>query len=135
MPGANFDLVYQAPSMGYVPDVREVYAQVVSVLKSGGVYRVDAGDPGVQFADDTWESGYRITEPFSTKSRTREDGGVEFRHYLSDVFNGLVEVGFEIQQVDEMPGHMNMDPNAEPGSWDHILGHLPWIFAVVARKK
>ena len=129
-----FDLVYQAPSMGYVPDVRVVYTQVARVLRPGGVYRADAGDPGVQFADETWNDGYRIVRPFSERFNTRADGGVEFRHYLSDVFNGLVECGFEIRQVIEMPGHLEMGSDAEPGSWEHILGHLPWIFTVIARK-
>ena len=114
--------------------MREVYAQVASVLRPGGLYRADAGDPGVMFADETWQDGYRITRPFSERTHRREDGGIEFRHYLSDVFNGLIEFGFEIRQIDEMPGHLEMDPNAKPGSWDHILGHLPWLFAIVARK-
>ena len=37
----SFDLVYQGNSMGWVPDVRQVYLGVVRVLRSGGVYRVD----------------------------------------------------------------------------------------------
>ena len=40
---------------------------------------------------------------------------------------------FEIRQVDEMPGHLEMEPNAEPGSRDHILEHLPWLLSIVAR--
>jgi SAM-dependent methyltransferase len=134
LPAAHFDLVYQAPSMGYVPDVRQVYAQVAKVLKPEGLYRADAGDPGIMFADETWQDGYRITKPFSERILRRADGGIEFRHYLSDVFNGLIECGFVICQIEEMPGHLDMNPKAEPGSWAHILGHLPWLFAIVAQK-
>jgi ubiquinone/menaquinone biosynthesis C-methylase UbiE len=32
----GFDLVYQAPSMAYIPDVRPVYAEVFRVLKQRG---------------------------------------------------------------------------------------------------
>ncbi|MDP6606291.1 MAG: class I SAM-dependent methyltransferase [Dehalococcoidia bacterium] len=134
LPHEAFDLVYQAPSMGYVPEVRTVYRQVARLLRPGGTYRADAGDPAVQFADETWSDGYRIVRPFSERSNTRADGGVEFRHYLSDVFNGLLECGFEIRQVLEMPGHLEIGSDAEPGSWEHIPGHLPWILAVIAHK-
>jgi SAM-dependent methyltransferase len=132
----SFDLVYQAPSMGYVPDVRQVYAQVARVLRAGGVYRVDAGDPGVAFVDETWDGkGYRITRPFTERVYRREDGAIEFRHYLSDIFNGLIENGFSIQQVQEAPEHLKQYPQARPGSWKHFMMYIPILFAIIAKKE
>jgi SAM-dependent methyltransferase len=131
----SFDLVYQATSMGYVPDVREVYSQVARLLRSGGLYRADASDPGVAFVDDWDGKGYSITRPFAERTDRREDGAIEFRHYLSDVFNGLIDNGFSIQQVQEAPDHLRYDPEASPGSWEHIMMYIPLLLAIVAKKE
>jgi len=42
---ASFDLVYQAPSMGWIPDVRAVYRGVHRVQRLGGLYRVAMANP------------------------------------------------------------------------------------------
>src|SRR5262249_38927681 len=39
--GRNFDLVYQAVSACYAPNVAKLYAEVARVLKHGGFYRVE----------------------------------------------------------------------------------------------
>lgn len=136
LPTAFFDLVYQAPSMGYIPDVRSMYSEIFRVLRMGGVYRVEATNPATQFVDESWDGkGYRITKPYSMREHRRDDGAIEYRHYLSDVFNGLVAVGFSIQHVCEAPCHLRSNPIAEAGSWEHILAHIPWLFAIVARKQ
>lgn len=132
----SIDMVWQAPSMCYIPDTRQVYREVARVLRPGGVYRADATDPGTAFADEHWDGiGYRITRPFSERVHHRADGGVEFRHYLSDAVNGLIETGFEIRRVVEDPNHYQSWADAEPGSWRHIMMYLPQILAIVATKK
>jgi SAM-dependent methyltransferase len=132
----SFDLVYQGPSMGYIPDVREVYREVARVLRKGGLYRADGENPAVQFVD--WDGeGYRITRPYAERvGRRGEDGqgAFDFRHYLSDTFNGLLAAGFRIEEVCESPAHLQHDPDAVPGSWKHVQMHLPNCFAIVARK-
>jgi len=131
----SFDLVYQAPSMSYVPDVRQVYPEVARVLRTGGLYRVDACNPVAQFVDESWDGiGYHITTPYAERIYRREDGAIEYRHYLSDIFNGLLGAGFFLQQVHEAPRHLKHNPHARPGSWEHILMYIPWHFAIVARK-
>jgi ubiquinone/menaquinone biosynthesis C-methylase UbiE len=134
----SFDLVYQAPSMAYIPDVRQVYAQVARVLRVGGSYRVALTNPAVEFVDmDSWDGeGYRITTPYTVRRVDYdEDGSVQFRHYLSDIFNGLIEAGLSIQWVQEAPYHLQQDVRAEPGGWEHMLTYVPWTFAILARKK
>ena len=131
----SFDLVY-GTGMCYIPDVRQVYSGVASALRPGGVYRVDVTNPGTEFVDDTdWDGvGYRITRPYAETMRRRNDGAIEFRHYLSDVFNGLIEAGLSIQRVDEYP-HPSPDPNARPGSWAHWGSYVAGAFVVLARKE
>ena len=134
-----FDLVYQAPSMVYIPDVLKVYASVARVLRSGGVYRADAHNPVAQFIDsDSWDGvGYRISVPYAVKARQRADDApvMEYRHELSEVFNGLVACGFVIEQVIESPIDLYEEGVPEPGSWLHPELYAPGIFAIVARKQ
>jgi len=135
-----FDLVYQAPSMAYVPDVRPVFAEVFRVLAPKGLYRVCFTNPATEFVDcDSWDGeGYRITKPYSERVWQDVENGVkgsmQFRHYMADIFNGLIEQGFSIQQVEENPKFfVQQNAEAQPGSWDHWLTYVG-AFAVVARK-
>ncbi|MEK7078582.1 MAG: class I SAM-dependent methyltransferase [Patescibacteria group bacterium] len=135
----SFDLVYQAPSMGYIPDVGQVYSEVARVLRSGGLYRVDAQNPLSQFVDESsWDGkGYRISVPYAVKKqlRTGNKEVIEFRHYLDDIFNGLIECGFAIERVQEAPFDLYQNKQDKPGSWGHSLRYLPGLFAILARKK
>lgn len=135
----SFDLVYQAPSMGYLPDVRQVYLEVSRVLRSGGIYRADAQNPLSQFVDEaSWDGkGYRISIPYAVKKQQRAGNKevIEFRHYLDDIFNGLIECGFTIEQVQEAPRNLYQNKQDKPGSWGHSLRYLPGLFAILARKK
>jgi ubiquinone/menaquinone biosynthesis C-methylase UbiE len=136
----GFDLVYQAPSMAYIPDVRPVYAEVFRVLKPKGMYRVCFTNPATEFVDwNSWDGeGYRITKPYSERiEQNGEDGAtgsIQFRHYMADIFNGLIEKGFSIQQVEDSPKYfVRENVEAEPGGWNHWLTFVGG-FAIVARK-
>jgi hypothetical protein len=63
-----------------------------------------------------------------------EGGSVQFRHYLGDIFNGLLGEGFSIQSVQEAPYHFQETSEASPGTWEHSQMYVPWIFAIVAKK-
>lgn len=134
----SFDLVYQAPSIGYIPDVKQVYSEVARVLQSGGLYRADAQNPLSQFVDETsWDGkGYRISVPYAVKKQQRAENKdvVEFRHYLDDMFNGLIKCGFMIEQVEEAPRDLYQSKHDKPGSWGHSLRYLPGLFTILARK-
>lgn len=132
--GESFDLVYQAPSMAYVPDVRQVYGEVRRLLRPGGIYRVEYTNPAVEFVDcDDWDGkGYRITRLYTERIRHRADGVIEFRHYLNDIFNGLMAVGLSIQQVEEAPHYRQQHADTQPGSWEHWLTYVAG-FAIVAK--
>ena len=131
--GKSFDLVY-ATGMCYIPDVREVYSEVARVLRTGGVYRVDFGNPVTQFVE--WDGEvYRITKPYAEKIDRREDGAIEFRHYLSDIFNGLLIEGFSIQQVWDAPHYLRQNPQDRPGSWTHQQTYVAGEFIIVAKKE
>lgn len=133
LPTESFDLVYHGPSMGYIPDVRQVYSEVARVLRGGGLYRMDFQEPAVFSVE--WNGGsYCITRPYAEKAQRTEAGAIEFRHYLSDIFNGLLETGFSIEQVHERPHYRRPDPQAQRGSWSHQQTYVAGEFAIVARK-
>jgi ubiquinone/menaquinone biosynthesis C-methylase UbiE len=131
-----FDLVYQAPSISYVPHVQSVYSGVSRVLRAGGTYRVEFSNPATQFVDtDSWDGhGYRICVPYSVR-RLEAREAADFRHYLSDIFNGLLEAGFIVQEVQEAPCHLQHNAEAAPGSWGHWLMYVQSQFAIVATKQ
>jgi SAM-dependent methyltransferase len=128
----SFDLVFQANSMAYVPDARQVYRQVARVLRPGGTYRVAHGNPATAAVEWSGEV-YYVGAPYDERVKYREDGGIEFRHYMDDMFNGLLDAGFSIQRVHEEPYAREPDPNAPAGSWDHERAYVAGGFVIVAR--
>ena len=129
----SFDLVYQAASLCYVPHVREVYAEVSRVLRAGGFYRAQHQQPALHFVNSDGE-GYRITEPYVERVFRREDGGIEFRHYMDDIFGGLIDAGLYLRQVVDVGRHREPDLEALPGSWEHQDSFVGGGFVVVAEK-
>lgn len=131
----SFDLVYQAISMVFVPSVREVYREVGRVLRPGGLYRVGHCNPATQPVEETsWDGdAYRIIKPY--RERVIEDAeSMEFRHYLSEIFNHLIETGFELRGVWEDPRHLAPPGGAVPGTAEHCLEYVQSYFAILARK-
>ena len=140
LPDASFDLVYQAESMCWVPDAQQVFSGVARVLRPGRLYRVPFPNPATEFVElSSWDGeGYRITVPYAETERVLqpdEDGpdSVQFRHHIGTIFNGLIEAGLIIDDVQDAPHYFRTDADARPGSWDHALLYVGG-FAIVARK-
>ena len=121
----TFDLVYGTGSC-FIPDLAPVFAGVARVLRAGGLYRADFANPATEFVEpDTWDGeGYRITMPYRVKKRVdppEADGepSIQFRHYLDEIFNGLLDAGFSIRRVHDPSRSRPPHPDARPGSWKH----------------
>jgi len=130
----SFDLVYQAPSMCYIPDVHQVYSEIARVLRPHGTYRFVIGNPAT-FSVNWNGKQYCISAPYSEKVQQREDGGIEFRHYMDDIFNGLLDSGFSIRRVHESPYFRLQDSEAPAGSWNHERAYIAGGFVILARKE
>ena len=129
----SFDIVYGMTPC-YVPSIRDVYAQVARVLKPGGLYRTDTGNPAL-FAIEWDGGGYRIGKPYSEPTQTRDDGAVEFRHYMDDIFNGLSDNGLLLLRVDDRPRYRKPAPDARPGSYTHESTYIGGGFKILAKKE
>lgn len=146
----TFDQVQQPISMTFVPSTVQVYHEVARVIKPGGLYEVSHVNPTtystcLKNTSSGWDgSAYRMSEPYGSKIvRKREDGSEnmregepigEFVHLLSDIFNDLIDVGFSIQRVWESSNHINHIPNAEPGSYAHMVTIVPLYFNILAER-
>ena len=131
---SSFDLVYGTGTT-YVPDICEVFSGVARVIRAKGFYRADFMNPYTEFVDDIdWDGmGYRITKPYAQKERRRPDGMIEFRSYLNEVFNGLIDSGFSIKRVSEAPRRLP-DPKDKPGSYRHWSAFVQGSYTVLARR-
>ena len=129
----SFDLIY-ATGTCYVPSLRQVYAGISRVTRSGGLVRTDVNNPALEFV--AWDGeGYRITKPYCEVTDHREDGASEFRHYVDEAIGGLADAGFSIQMVVDVARDGPPPDDAAPGSWRHLeayVGVAPWV--IIATK-
>ena len=146
---SSFDLVWQAHSIKFVPEVRAVFSEVARVLRRGGLYQVDCPNPFIAGIDERdWSGeGYPLNQPYVDGAEVQsanplwevwDEGGNcrmvkgprEFRHTLGTLVNGLVENGFIILGLWEEVG---TNPDAPPGTWDHFKLVAPPSFSVWSR--
>lgn len=138
----SFDVVWHAHSINFVPDAREVFRQVVRVLRPGGVYHVSCVNPyfinvdpkdwtgdGYPLRDTYGDGEIEIADPYWTFSDPdgadrRVRGPREFRHTLETLVNGMIELGFNIVKLREY-GDYDRDADLEPGTWDHFQSIAP----------
>jgi SAM-dependent methyltransferase len=137
----RFDLVFQAVSACYVPDVRRVYREVAKVLRPRGLYRVEHWNPfHLQLSDEeTWTGrGYQLATPHVQalaipwySPGASEATCVHFVHTMGDLLQGLCEAGFSMIAFDDatFPGRLD----APPGSQAHIAAYIPPFFTILSR--
>jgi SAM-dependent methyltransferase len=144
--GRQFDLVYQAISSCYVPDVPRLYGEVASVLAANGWYDVEHWNPThVQLAGlGQWDGGgYAIERPQSGDTPSLWVGGTDdqpheqiccwhYAHPLHDLLGGLGRAGFSIHRLVERP---DGDPTAPPGTHEHLAAFVPPFFRILARRR
>ena len=137
----QFDIIYHAHSLNFVPDARQVFREVARVLRQGGLYRMSCSNPfyhGMEEGNWTGE-GYLLKLPYDDGAEMgyddpywefdagdgttrRVQGPREFRHSLNTLVNGLVEQGFVVLGAWEHPSGAG---DAEPGRWEHFLTVAP----------
>jgi len=148
-PDQSFDHVLQGISLTFVPDLRQVYAEVARVLRTGGLYALAHCNPATypmsfDGPDNGWDgTGYRIAEPYSGGPIMANSDGHdnmtegkpigEHRHLYRDIFNGLIDSGLEIRKVWDLQWDELFDAFPEPGTHDHERAFEAY-FSILARK-
>jgi SAM-dependent methyltransferase len=133
LPEESCDIVY-ATGLCYVPDIRQIYVEIARVIRPGGVLRLDVGNPALQFV--AWDGeGYRITKPYCEVIQHREDDMFEFRHYMDDIFTGLLDAGFSLRLVLDPGRDKKPPPDAAPGSWAHEDAYVGSSGCVILAEK
>jgi SAM-dependent methyltransferase len=144
----NFDVVYQPYSITFMPDCREVFAEVARVLRPGGRYIVQVANPfAVGLGTSAWNGrGYEVRAFYEQGAEVAcndedwvlpkgaqippIDGPHEYRQLLSTVLNGLIDLGFRLLRLREEPGHGRPD-ETRPGEWGHFMAVMPpWFFVL-----
>jgi len=141
--GRRFDVVWQAHSLSFIPDLDALFDGVCRLLQPGGMYHLSGWNPLACGADERWTGeGYLLQEPYvegtehicgdgywditdADGAPKRVAGPREFRHTLTALLTGLIDRGFVFLDVHEEP---HGRPDAEPGSWGHFCTIAPpWL--------
>ena len=102
-------------------------------LRDGGVYRTDALQPAIHSVD--WDGrSYAITRAYRDDANPREDGAVEFRHYMDDLFKGLIDRDLAIVRIDDLSKIARPPADAAPGSWAHQEPYVGGLFTILAQR-
>lgn len=139
---ASYDIVWHPYSLNFVPEVRVVFGEVARVLRAGGIYHLNCGNPfTIGLGEKDWNGeGYNLKHPYRDgfeivgadadwvhTSGESVPPPREYRHTLSTLINGLIEHGFTIRYVSDTMD-LNPDPNAAPGTWEHFCSIAPpWL--------
>jgi ubiquinone/menaquinone biosynthesis C-methylase UbiE len=125
----SFDLVYHPLSINYTPEVASVFREVYRILRPGGIYSFDFMNPAVlpsSFFGRSSNNGDREIsrvvvhiapewpEPETVAGEINPPR--EYRHEFRDVFGGLLEQGFIIRRVGEIPSYIRAQLQGEQGS-------------------
>lgn len=142
--GRAFDLVFQAVSACYVPDVGSLYGEVASVLRPGGWYLVEHWNPVHLQLDDQrpWDGeAYRLVRPqvpamevpwTTWNERAGHDTTcLHYLHPLSHLLGYLCEAGFAIRRFAERGVDAGLDV---PGSHAHLSRYLPAFMRILAQR-
>ena len=96
---ASFDLVFNPPSLFYVPDVNPVFREVYRVLKPGGTFIMVSFNPIAYVCDWDEDLGcYKAVNRMPYRSADHEGQGdwVEFGHTMESYLGGQLAAGFVI---------------------------------------
>ena len=128
----------------YFTHARVVFREVTRVLRVGGHYFLACANPFVfGLSERDWTgAGYLLTRPYVDGAElTNADPEYvydrdrhapiqaprEFRHNLSTLVRGLVACGFVLEDLADNTS-IQPDPQAAPGTWNHLVAIAPpWL--------
>jgi ubiquinone/menaquinone biosynthesis C-methylase UbiE len=141
----SFDIVWQPPSINYVPEAGRVISEAARVLTPGGYYFLEFSSPVTMGLDErSWDgNGYPLNRFYIDGEMVEQDfdeweiwneagqrrlvaGPRQYRHTLSTIFNVLARNRFHIERLWEHVG----DRSAASGTWEHFTAIAPSTIGV-----
>ena len=100
-PDETFDLIFNPPSLFYVPDVMPVFKECYRVLKKGGCFIMTSANPIAYVCDyvEDKEGGYYKAVnrmPYRSTDFDNQDGWIEYGHTMESYIGGQIACGFVI---------------------------------------
>lgn len=95
----SFDIVFNPPSLFYVPDVRPVFREVYRVLKKGGSLIMASMNPIAYVCDYDADLGcYKAVNrmPYRSLDHAEQGDWVEYGHTMESYIGGQIAAGFVI---------------------------------------
>lgn len=95
----TFDLVFNPPSLFYVPDVMPVFREVYRVLKRGGAFMMVSVSPLSYICDWDGEAQcYKAVNrmPYCSADHADQGDWVEYGHTMESYLGGQIAAGFVI---------------------------------------
>ena len=104
----SFDLIFNPPSLMYIPDVSVVFRECFRVLARGGEFILMAPAP-INYVCDRVEDGqggyYKAVHRMPWCSKDFDDSGwIEYGHTMEEYLGGLTQSGFVITGYLECQG-------------------------------
>lgn len=147
----SFDVVWHCHSLVFVREARRVFRQVSRVLTPGGTYVMSTMHPTTlrlygTYRDGGWQPRSSYFDdgaiPYHTvQDQTWEFGPtkvvaptIEFGHTFETIVSGMSAVGLQIDGLWEFSPY-DPDPEAAPGSDEHLEMLFPAFVEVRARKR
>ena len=98
-PDASFDLVFNPPSLFYVPEVNPVFREVARVLRPGGAFIMASANPIAYVCD--WDADaqcYKAVNrmPYCACEHTGQGEWIEYGHTMESYLAGQLEAGLVI---------------------------------------
>ena len=161
----SFDIVWLAYAINFVPDAAPVIGEASRVLRPKGHFKMSFSNPyfmGVyekynrayQEGRLRWK-GYAVTEPYTEGAEIKvpepfievwpsDDEEVKvrvpktFRHTFGTMLNLLVQNNIRLLGLWEHHTDYyfdELDPDPDPGSWDHFDNLIPGYISIWAKKE
>lgn len=119
----NYDLAFSAFAFQYSPDIKKVFKQVHRILKKKGLFVFSLDHPFFDIINTKTlkiEKSYFETGKYTEKMSEGPDL-ILYSHKISDLFNALVESGFEVEKIVEPDSRIKYKDDPWYGLWEYYL--------------
>ncbi|KAH8890469.1 hypothetical protein GQ53DRAFT_721710 [Thozetella sp. PMI_491] len=126
----TFDAVYAIEATVHAPELRDVYAELLRVLKPGGIFGVYEWVMTDKYDNDN-------VDQRKTRIEIEQGDGIANIVGAADAVKAIQDAGFELLHHEDLADRPDPSPwywPLDPSSWRHVqtLGDMPYTFRMTA---